>query len=427
MKRFNDSPIRTKLLLSFSTIALMSGVIGYVGISKIRELDAAGRNIYEQCTVPLVELDAISTDFQLIRSAYRDMANEQESARIRSLIVRREQYSEEIAKSACEYEKAIFTEKEREQYLRFKENCVQFLTDLQTIDSLALAKKDKDALDLMKRGSLQQTYDTEMRVIHEMVQSKLDLARHTSDDNTAKADASIKMMMGTIGFGMALVLAVGILVVRKIGRPFSILMAQSEKTAAGDIRSEMISNSRDDVSRLEEFLRQVELDLHDAVERFDEASTAIAGASSLFIRRTEALALTAQQHTSYTGEVTRAAEEMAKTITQDAKERIVVAETAHPLNQGAGAGFSDVGQTGEGMNKIPEVVNEPAATFCALGTTSDQIGEIIEAMNDIADQTNLLTLNAAIEAARAGDQKRVVHLLHMRARNWPMEPRWSRS
>jgi len=59
-----------------------------------------------------------------------------------------------------------------------------------------------------------------------------------------------------------------------------------------------------------------------------------------------------------------------------------------------------------GIKRIADVVNQSAGTVRALGKSSDQIGEIIGVIDDIADQTNLLALNAAIEAARAGEQGR---------------------
>ncbi|MDP1994836.1 MAG: methyl-accepting chemotaxis protein, partial [Ignavibacteria bacterium] len=65
-----------------------------------------------------------------------------------------------------------------------------------------------------------------------------------------------------------------------------------------------------------------------------------------------------------------------------------------------------VNETIAGMNRISEVVRKSAETVNELGKGSDQIGEIVQVINDIADQTNLLALNAAIEAARAGEQGR---------------------
>ncbi|HEX2770707.1 MAG TPA: methyl-accepting chemotaxis protein, partial [Geobacteraceae bacterium] len=65
-----------------------------------------------------------------------------------------------------------------------------------------------------------------------------------------------------------------------------------------------------------------------------------------------------------------------------------------------------VQETVAGMNRITERVKETAATLERLGSRSDQIGEIVGTIEDIADQTNLLALNAAIEAARAGEQGR---------------------
>jgi methyl-accepting chemotaxis protein len=97
---------------------------------------------------------------------------------------------------------------------------------------------------------------------------------------------------------------------------------------------------------------------------------------------------------------------MTKTILENSKNASQAAETAKKARQSAEQGGKVVGETVDGMKRIAGVVNRSAETVRELGRSSDQIGEIIGVIEDIANQTNLLALNAAIEAARAGEQGR---------------------
>jgi len=84
----------------------------------------------------------------------------------------------------------------------------------------------------------------------------------------------------------------------------------------------------------------------------------------------------------------------------------MAAESANRANESAASGAQVVQDTVQCMYKIAERVNETSTTVASLGSRSDQIGQIVGTIEDIADQTNLLALNAAIEAARAGEQGR---------------------
>jgi methyl-accepting chemotaxis protein len=97
---------------------------------------------------------------------------------------------------------------------------------------------------------------------------------------------------------------------------------------------------------------------------------------------------------------------MTKTILETTKNSSTAAEAAKKAGSIAKEGGSVVAETISGMNRIALVVKKSAETVHTLGKSSDQIGEIVQVIDDIADQTNLLALNAAIEAARAGEQGR---------------------
>lgn len=104
--------------------------------------------------------------------------------------------------------------------------------------------------------------------------------------------------------------------------------------------------------------------------------------------------------------VATAGEEMAATSNDIAHNCHLTAQSAQQANQSALEGSGVVQATVAVMGSIAERVKNAAQTVESLGSRSDQIGEIVGTIEDIADQTNLLALNAAIEAARAGEQGR---------------------
>jgi methyl-accepting chemotaxis protein len=110
--------------------------------------------------------------------------------------------------------------------------------------------------------------------------------------------------------------------------------------------------------------------------------------------------------TSQAATVATATEEMAATASDIAGNSSMAADGSSQANESAFAGSRVVGMTMQVMDRIAEKVKNSSKTVEELGRRSDQIGEIVGTIEDIADQTNLLALNAAIEAARAGEQGR---------------------
>ena len=176
--------------------------------------------------------------------------------------------------------------------------------------------------------------------------------------------------------------------------------------ATGDMTARMHGEYRGDLQLIKDSINKVGGSLQDALRKVSEAVSATASASSQISSSTEEMAAGAQEQTSQASEVASAVEEMTKTIMENSKNASVAADTAKQARVSAEAGGKVVDDTVQGMKRIAGVVNKSAETVKELGRSSDQIGEIIGVIDDIADQTNLLALNAAIEAARAGEQGR---------------------
>ncbi|MFA3783824.1 methyl-accepting chemotaxis protein [Melioribacteraceae bacterium 4301-Me] len=156
---------------------------------------------------------------------------------------------------------------------------------------------------------------------------------------------------------------------------------------------------KESVNKLGDSVVRILRDVIDAVQ-------ATATASNQISSSTEELAAGAQEQSAQSNEIAAAINQMTATITQTTKHASNAAENSKVSLELATEGNKSVQETVEGMKEIANVVNRTGTTIKELGKSSDQIGEIVQVIDDIADQTNLLALNAAIEAARAGEQGR---------------------
>ncbi|MGA7723559.1 MAG: methyl-accepting chemotaxis protein [Ignavibacteriaceae bacterium] len=179
-----------------------------------------------------------------------------------------------------------------------------------------------------------------------------------------------------------------------------------QKMANGDLTVKVTGHYKGDHQSIKNNINTVNESLSQALRRVSEAVLATASASNEISASVEEMAAGTSEQTQQTAEVARSIEQMTKTILDNTKNASAAAETAKSSGDKAQKGGGVVEDTIKGMVRISQVVKKSAETVEALGKSSDAIGEIIQVIDDIADQTNLLALNAAIEAARAGEQGR---------------------
>lgn len=210
------------------------------------------------------------------------------------------------------------------------------------------------------------------------------------------------------GVAILVVAALGYVTARSIIKPIQKLLAQIQDIAEGegDLTRRMDDDRKDEIGDLGRAfntfvgtVRKVLIEARACVEGFDQTAKDIEQQS---VRTSEQ----SREQTRRATQIGAAVEEFAASISEVAEKANGVANASQATSQTAGKGGEVVNQTIDGMNAIAEAVASASKVISTLGERGQQIGELVEVINDIADQTNLLALNAAIEAARAGEHGR---------------------
>ncbi|UZE12392.1 methyl-accepting chemotaxis protein [Pseudomonas sp. B21-053] len=245
---------------------------------------------------------------------------------------------------------------------------------------------------------------TEQGDILSDVSKKLTVSQTVVRDTDA-AHAKNLLLMASL-----LALAVGLLaawaITRQIIIPLSQTLKVAERVAAGDLTHNLISERQDELGQLQRAMQSMTLGLRELIGGISDGVTQIASAAEELSAVTEQTSAGVNSQKVETDQVATAMHEMTATVQEVARNAEEASEAAVAADQQAREGDKVVGEAIAQIERLAIEVGNSTVAMSDLKRESDKIGSVLDVIKSVAQQTNLLALNAAIEAARAGEAGR---------------------
>ena len=182
------------------------------------------------------------------------------------------------------------------------------------------------------------------------------------------------------------------------------LAGAAEQIAANNLTITVEPRSERDI--LGNSFKTMITNLSGIIRQLTDNATQVVSAANEIASSSEQMSKGAQDQIQQVDQVYAAIEQMTAAVVESSKNAGEASEVSKNASETASAGGQIVSDTILGMQTVGQVVSQSSGSIDKLAKSADQIGEIAGVIDDIADQTNLLALNAAIEAARAGEQGR---------------------
>ncbi len=248
----------------------------------------------------------------------------------------------------------------------------------------------------------------ENEIVGPLVKELESSAGHHQQEATAIVAKDEKLMLGVGLFGGIGILVMGWVIARGLSKPMRSLLAAMTDIAQGegDLTKRIEVQSKDEIGQLGGAFNMFADKIAATIVQVDKSASQLANTSSTLAASSEQVSVTLNSQAQKVMQVAAAIEEMSASINEVASKTSETSQAAAKAGSTAEQGGTVVQETVRDIQLISQAVASSSQLVSQLGKRGEQIGQIIKVINDIAEQTNLLALNAAIEAARAGEHGR---------------------
>lgn len=425
--------LKKKLVAAFCLVALIAAIIGYFGYNGMTNIMADLKMIDEKNLPSVDALLTISQEATAVKAAERTLANPNID------VPRRERELQNIENSFTKIETAWnkydnMTKGEEEKtawqqfgtvwdkwevgHNEFTRLAVAYIEAVQTGAANQNEIFTKMYTQAMETNS--QPFKDVEALLSKLVDFEQEDAIELGDMAQEQAATARNLILIVTILGFLLSIALALFITRLITKPIAVLVKAAEAAAQGDLTAEIKVDSTDEIGHLSQAFADMSNNLRLLIKKTVIAAEQVAASAQQMNASAEQTAQASNQVAASVTDVAKGTEKQTQAVTEisaiveelsaSSEEIAATTNTVSDMTKEAYQttlhGKDAMQETIEQMGKIGESTSKVYSALEKLTVSSNQIGNIVNVISDIASQTNLLALNAAIEAARAGEHGR---------------------
>ncbi|MEB3842189.1 methyl-accepting chemotaxis protein [Pseudomonas guariconensis] len=389
----------------FVLLGVLVLVMGLVSLYETRQMDRATDEIRVTWMPAVISLGDVSSALGRARAlTLRSALEEQPSAR-KATLEKITEINQTLQGNLDDYERTIIADDDRALFNTFLQMSERY-HGLQKSIRDAVAAEQLDEARRLINGPLAEYADSMMKALAALIEYNAKGAEQASQRSSAVFEEAFSLIIVALVMILIALIAIATLLTRSIVLPLADAVAVAERVATGDLTQDIQVFGRDEPALLLRALSRMQQSLRDTLRKIAASSDQLASASEELHTVTEDTSRGLHQQSAEIDQAATAVNQMTAAVEEVANNAVSTADASKGADQTTREGRDQVNQALASIQYLVSDVTDTSGEIEQLASNANEISRVLDVIGAIAGQTNLLALNAAIEAARAGEAGR---------------------